>query len=367
MSVMSGSTPREASTQTRQCATFEDFFVGGDVGIRAKIIFGSSWKEGDTEPGSDETILINADKNTIDRAAAEKIWRAQPTPLREDEVRAYQTTVTMREDGFFATFLYEPKVADITDHRGEPVQACVEIGVEEPQVIGGSATIYARSKGGGKGKTPQEWMTTPEAERATRFLEANSENNGTNSLQNTNPSQTQRTTEPFTGRSQQLTTIDSADQTYIEDWTRGGLLGDTHILQTDTRKIEAEEKMDTTLEARRAANAAMQEAYEVAELQANNFLKSTTTSYKGDTEKDAADVTASQKTRLDQNPALSKAIENSLKVTKDCTSSRERLPSARGSTCFLMDELNQLDMQRNSSHSEISSMGAKHESDNESL
>ena len=118
----------------------------------------------------------------------------------------------MKEDGFIATFLYEPRSSDIMDHRGEQMQACVEIGAEEPQIMGGSASVFARCKGGGKGKTSQEWMETPEVERAVRFIEANGETNGPQYQQNGNLPQAATAPEPFTGRSQQLTAMDSDDQ-----------------------------------------------------------------------------------------------------------------------------------------------------------
>lgn len=406
---MSDSMHQDSSTQMRQGATFESIYVGGDVGLRAKILFVSCWKEGDSEPGTDETIIINADECAIRRAATEKIWNAQSVPLREDEVRAYQTTVTMKEDGFIATFQFEPRSTEITNHRGEPIHAYVEIGAE--------------SKGGGKGKTPQEWMegssSILEAEReiernrrsarstatttaapyaatgtdmnaVRNFLEANGEVTGIHYLQamDGRPPLTSNAPEPFTGRSQQLTAIDSDDQEVIEDMAHRGLLGDTHILQTENKPApqegnlmpnKKEQKTDATWEARTAANAAMQEAYEEAEQFANSFLKKhhigktqgTSSAPSTCIEDNAAEVTTKQKDWLDQDPALAQAIENSLNTTEGAqtqnASSRGRLPSARGSTCFLMDEINQLNMQRDRSPSQVSSMGAKHESDNESL
>ena len=127
---------QQSPRQEQQSATFDEIHAGGDIGLRAKFFYGTCSREESEEPGNDETVIINADESTTRRAAAERLRNAQWDPLKEEEVRSFQTSLEIREDGFTASFSFEPKDSKLTNHRGETLQAEVEIGSEEPQLQG---------------------------------------------------------------------------------------------------------------------------------------------------------------------------------------------------------------------------------------
>ena len=165
---------------------------------------------------------------------------------------------------------------------------------------------------------------------------------------------------------------------------RDQLLGDKHILCTEHKYEGSGDSGGTSSasnDARAAANAALEEACRMAEQNANRFLlkKDPVTILQAGEIRETMvdetpqqtdmDITEKQKRRLAENQNLAQALEWSVKREEEEYKEelRVRLPSARGSTCFLMDEINQLNQQKACSHSSVSSMGAKHESDDESL